>query len=634
MAVSDSQGNFSFRLKPVENAQQFPIEWTRDAAIVAKAPGHGLDWLPLVIFEQDAVSSEERIELQRKIDKALGEGRFAGRTLNLPQEAGPVRGRLVDLEGRPLKGVAVSVESIENPDLALLREGFEKASADVVRNAHYARWPQGRLDRRQWQALIPPVKTDDNGQFSLSGLGRDQIATVTLSGDRVDAERFFIVGTEMETKRVPHFSDYPKGAQDSFVGVNFDLAVGPAIPVSGVVSEFKTGKPIAGAAVFVERLDRVNLDTAHIRTVTDEQGRYRLDGIPPGEAHVLNAIPPTSEPWLIASQTISLDPGQPSATVNMQVFRGIWIEGKVTDADTGEPIKGCVDYLALSKNPNIPQKFGLEEGWQSVRFPTDAEGRYRTVGLPGPGVLLVRSFGAGLAGSGVRSFGEKVYPRSVGAEKIEGYDPGANCVDMTPIIIPFSNWHLVQFIDPGVDVESYTCDLTLSAGVSLLGRIVGPNDAPVSSIEALGLFEKEPFFERLMDGKFTVIDYQSDVPRKLFFRTADESLVGYLHLEGKPPADLTVRLQPAVTVRGTLIETEEAAPGYHLYCNSSKQGEFPIRTTTDKEGGFEIKGLMAGNVYQMGTSGKNRFTIDLTEAKPGDVVELGAVTGKNAKRME
>jgi hypothetical protein len=33
-------------------------------------------------------------------------------------------------------------------------------------------------------------------------------------------------------------------------------------------------------------------------------------------------------------------------------------------------------------------------------------------------------------------------------------------------------------------------------------------------------------------------------------------------------------------------------------------------------------------------NGKNRFTIDLTDAKPGDRVELGAVAGKQAKRKE
>lgn len=639
VAVSDSRGDFAFRSKPIENAEQSPIEWTQIATLVAKAPGHGCDWLPLTVFEQDPVSSEARVKLQQQIDESLGSGRFASRTLKLPPEAGPVRGRLVDLEGRPLKGVAVLVEQIQNPDMALLREGFEKASRDVVDQSLWARTaPQGSLNRRNWQALIAPVKTNGNGEFALSGLGRDQIATVTLLGERVEAERFFIVGTEMETKRLPHISPYPNGAKDAFVGVNFALAVGPAIPVSGVVSEFKTGKPIANATVFVERLFsqeslnslvQLRLWTTHIRAVTDEQGRYQLLGIPPGEGHVLNVIPPASEPWLIASQKISLDPGQATAAVNVQVFRGIWIEGRVTDADTGESIKGSVDYLALKKNPNIPQEFGLDDGWKMERFPIAAGGRYRTAGLPGPGLLLVRSFG------------KKIYPRSVGAEKIEGYDPKSNSIPTTPTGLPLSNWHLVQFIDPSVDAASYDCDLTLSAGVSLVGRIVGPDGSPVSHIEAFGLVEKNAFFEPLTDDKFTVNNYQPEGSRNLFFKSADQSLVGYLHLEGKPPADLTIRLKPSVTARGKLVETEadEPAAGYQIFCESSKQGNFRLNdTTTDKNGWFEIKGLMAGNVYRMDSvnvelvsNGKNRFTVDLTNAKPGDLVEFGDVTGKNAK---
>lgn len=641
VAASDSNGEFSFRLKPLVNTEEFPLAWRQFAALVAKAPGHGCDWLPLQVFEENPTSSEKRSTLERNIDEFLGRGRFASRTLKLPRQAGPVRGRLIDLEGRPLKGVAVSVEQIQYADLTKLREGFETASRDTVnRSFGMHNMPRGSLNRRDCQALVPPVKTDDNGEFSLSGLGRDQVATVTLLGNRVEAERFFILGTEMEIKRVPHISLYPKGAQDAFVGVNFTLAVGPAIPVSGVVTEFKTGKPIANAVVYVERLfSRESLDdslvqlrllTNYIRAVTDEQGRYQLEGIPPGEGHILKVVPPKSEPWLMASQTISLDPGQPAANVNIQVFRGIWIEGQVTDADTGEGVEGFVDYLALKKNPNIPQAFGLQDSWETERFPIAAEGRYRTAGLPGPGVLLVRSYGE--------------YPRSVGAEKIKGYNPNRGYLPTTPGGAPLSNWHLVQFIDPGVDAKSYHCDLTLSAGASLVGRIVGPNDAPLSRIEALGLVEKGEFFKPLTDDKFTVVDYQPEVPRSLFFKTADRALVGYLHLEGAPPADLTVRLKPSVTVRGQLIEmeTDEPAAEYHVYCASSKQGKFRIDDTlTDKEGRFEIKGLVAGNIYEMNAAnvqafvnGKNRFTIDLSDAKPGDVVELGEVTGKNAKRKE
>ncbi len=236
-------------------------------------------------------------------------------------------------------------------------------------------WGVG-ITRREWQRLMPPVKTNEKGEFSLSGLGRDQMATVTFAGEGVAAERLFILGKEMETGQLPHIR--PGGAMDVYVGTRFTHAVGPAVPVSGVVTEFKSGKPIAGATVFVERLfgrdatmkgpGKLRLWTNHICTVTDEQGRYRLIGIPPGAAHVLNVIAPKSEPWLIASQEISLAANAATATVNVQMFRGIWLEGKVTDAATGEPISGRVDYLALQTNPNIPQKFGLHDAWEMGRF--------------------------------------------------------------------------------------------------------------------------------------------------------------------------------------------------------------------------------------------------------------------------
>ena len=262
------------------------------------------------------------------------------------------------------------------------------------------------------------------------------------------------------------------------------------------------------------------------------------------------------------------------------------------------------------------------------RFPIDESGQYRVAGLPGPGVLFVRSHG------------EKTYPLSVGAEDIDGYE-GKNYLLTTPTGLPLSNWHRIQQIDPSADATSHTLDLTLSAGTSLKGRIVRPEGTPDSAVEAQGLVKKNPFFDELMNDTFTVHNYEATVPRNLFFRTDDNSLVAHLHLDGAP-AKLDVTLQPSVTVRGRLIETEtgEAAVGYHLHCDSSKQGEFRIDDVraTNENGRFEIKGLLAGNIYQMDSSNvqrfvsqKNGFTVDLTNAKPGDVLELGDVTGRNAK---
>ena len=228
----------------------------------------------------------------------------------------------------------------------------------------------------------------------------------------------------------------------------------------------------------------------------------------------------------------------------------------------------------------------------------------------------------------------------VGADKVDGFNPKRDYLPTTPTIMQFSHWNRIQQIDPPVDAQSYSIDLTFSAGALILGHVVGPDDSIITQIEALGMVHQNSFFEPLKDNTFTIHHYDPAVPRTLFFKAAGNSLVGHLRVEGTPPENLTVRLQPGVTVRGRLVETEtdDEAVGYHIHCESSKLGEFRIDdTTTDNTGRFEITGLISGNIYEMDSSNvrrfsslKNGFTIDLTEAKAGDVIELGDVTGKDA----
>jgi hypothetical protein len=173
------------------------------------------------------------------------------------------------------------------------------------------------------------------------------------------------------------------------------------------------------------------------------------------------------------------------------------------------------------------------------------------------------------------------------------------------------------------------------------GRVVTSGGAAASRVEALGTVEKNEFFEPLKDDTFEVHNYEPGITRNVFFKAAGNSQVAYLRIAGTAPANLTVTLQPAVTVKGRLIETEtgDEAAGYYLYCESSQQGSFRIDdTTTDENGRFEIKGLLAGNVYQMDSanqqrfsSKKNGFMIDLTNAKLGETIELGNVTEKKSK---
>ena len=634
VTATDSDGNFSFSVEPPNwTGPKYAVE---SRCLTAKAPGYGCDWLPLAAFETNPVASEFSDRIREMTDRGLGAGRFASQTLKLPREVGPVLGRLVDLDGRPLADVEICVQYVQRINMDLLKKAFETSSPELAEQAIRAFSSPGNLSNDDWQVLIPRPKTNQNGEFTLSGLGRNQLATVTLYHERVDAESLRIVGAEMEPQQVARSSRRGGGHKEIYLGTRFTHAAGPAIPVSGVVTEFQSGKPVANTRVSVERLFQVRNSDAqlrfarHINTVTDDQGGYKLVGIPPGKGHFIQVTPEKTEPLFPMKQEFSVESAEANATINVQLVRGIWIEGKVTDAQTGEPISGVVDYFPFQKNPIAVIHKGLGYSMEMHRFVVDEAGHYRVPGLPGPGVVMISSQR------------KRAYPLAAGADKIEGYDAKQKRLPSVMVPTPLSNWNQISFVNPPDDATSYELDVTLSAGASLRGNVVGPDGAPALDVEVYGQVPMDSFFQKLKDDSFTITDYSAKHPRDLFFLARNGSLVGYLHLDGAPPEELKVHLQPAVIVRGKLVDTEtdEPAAQYHLHCESSKRGEFRIdKAYTDDQGRFEVNGLLAGNVYKMDAanrqhfiSRKNGFTIDLSNAKPGDVIDLGDVTGKHARK--
>ncbi len=517
LGTADEQGRFEVVLDAVTTQEirkrlqvsQSPL--FAEAQLVAAAPGRGLDWMPLDVFEHDPAPGTKRDALQARIDKALGDGRFVGRTLQLRAESQPIRGRLVDLEGHPLPNVTVLVESLYQPDIPRLLKALEKSWKREVNEAFDStRFGVWGIARSDLQRLIPPVTTDENGEFELRGIGDDQLATLIFNSDRVEARPVYVLGREMETVSLPSDDSRPAGAKDVFMGRDFTYAVGPSVPVEGVVKDYDTGDPVANVLVSVERLfregsvnqEQLRLDTRHMRAVTDRQGRFRITGMPPGEGHVLEAVPPMSEPYLMTSQDVSpsLEDGD-AKRIEIQVKRGIWIEGRLTDKQSGEPRFATVDYMPLKKNPHALIKLGPDSGWLQQRYATDSDGRYRTLGLPGPGVLLVKSKISG-------------YPLAAGAETIDGYDAPGGVIPTTFFPLQVSDWHLLKQIDAAADAISSTCDLVLDAGLSIPGRVVGPDGKPISDLRVHGQTERETFWgPRNADG--TRLNDRSDFGQRL-----------------------------------------------------------------------------------------------------------------------
>ncbi|MFO1092781.1 MAG: carboxypeptidase-like regulatory domain-containing protein [Planctomycetaceae bacterium] len=636
VATSDKNGRFQFTLDAeLQGAIGDAASSWWVGSLLAVAPGHGFDWMPLGVFQDGGAQDSERDEMKAHLLKAVGKDRLESRLLVLRRADRPVRGQLFDLEGRPLANVAVRVEAVSQPDVRLLLQALQEKSKQRYYDAVNATGAAGSITREHAHRLYPPVTTDASGRFELMGIGDDQLASLTIHGAGVESQVINVIGRTMSPARLPHLDAYPGGAKEAYYGRDFSHAVGPSVPIVGVVKEADSGAPVPNTLIYVERLfaegtsgaeGQLRLDTQHMRTTTDAEGRYRLDGLPPGKGHVLIARPPLAEPLLMAQQSVSLNaPGGSAQTVDIRIKRTFWIEGRVTDKHSGAAVPAYVDYLALESNPYTLDKHGLQQAFEIHRYRTDKEGRFRVPGLPGPGIAMVLAIGG------------RGYPREVGADTVPGYDKDSRYIPTNPVGYPLGNWNLIKPIDPPVDAASFTCDFELDGGQKAAGRVAGPDGAALRNFSALGEVVNVPFWKQHADGQFAVQGYDGVGPRLLFFKNVEETLVGKLRVEGAATPELVVTLEPAVRVTGRLIAQETGLPAerYSLYCESSSLGAFRIDDVyTGDDGRFEVKGLMAGLTYKISTansmrfsSGKNDFTIDVTKTKPGDVVDLGDVRG-------
>src|SRR5262249_50847965 len=140
-----------------------------------------------------------------------------------------------------------------------------------------------------------------------------------------------------------------------------------------------------------------------LKAVADKEGRYRLDGMPKGKGNAIRARWPDGEPYLMSlvevPEAFALEP----VTVDIQLKRGVWIHGKVTDKATGRPVQTVIRCSVHDENPFRKEAPGLtfeENLW------TRADGTFRIVGLPGRSVVTAQT-------------GDPRYVSRVGADRIK-----------------------------------------------------------------------------------------------------------------------------------------------------------------------------------------------------------------------
>jgi RNA polymerase sigma factor (sigma-70 family) len=227
--------------------------------LVATAKGYGLDWK-----EADKLGASEA-------------------TFRLVKDL-PITGRVLDLEGRPVKGVSVHVGAIEAPPMGDLGPVLKTIHRDGNRVFTH---PLRSVYMAAESGVIAPVKTDEAGRFRIAGVGRERIARLRVEGPNIEHQTLYVL-----TRSDVNVKELIKAAPDrigrlvrlpSIYGPTFDHLAGPTKPIAGVVRDRATGKPVAD--VWINASMREAWWENYVRTKTDKDGRYRAIGLPKARSY-------------------------------------------------------------------------------------------------------------------------------------------------------------------------------------------------------------------------------------------------------------------------------------------------------------------------------------------------------------
>src|SRR5262249_7769612 len=175
--------------------------------------------------------------------------------LRLVRDDLPIRGRILDTQGRPVAGASVRVERIartlDGVDRdALLASGKLDWDGTYVRSIQRPDW--------YWPTWIGhggAVTTDASGRFAITGVGRDQVALLKIEGPGLEQARLAVldrapqVPSRPRPQRSPSYDPLYGETGLELYGATLEHVVSPSKPITGVVRLKGTGQPVSGVTV-------------------------------------------------------------------------------------------------------------------------------------------------------------------------------------------------------------------------------------------------------------------------------------------------------------------------------------------------------------------------------------------------
>jgi RNA polymerase sigma factor (sigma-70 family) len=570
-ATTGPDGRFRFTVPKARYGEYMTV-------IVAVAPGYGPAWV-----EVQPKAAKDKLELR------------------LVKDDVPVNGRVVDLQGRPVPSVTVRVLEL----LASAKEdlGPWVAAARAKKEGSYdleRQYLPRQLRSQEIPALPKAATTDADGRFRLTGIGRERMATLQIEGPTIATRQVRALTRVGETIEVPEWKRTggpERPTMMTYYAATFTHAAAPTKPVVGVIRDRDTNKPLAGFTVQSYKLANNPMHGIDfIRTKTDARGRYRLTGMPKGKDNKILVIPPDDQPYVtvhaVVPDTAALEP----VTVDFALKRGVWIEGKISNKETGKAVGrwAQLSYFSMDDNPNLRDYPGFEHahfGSDPSLYRVKEDGSYRIVGLPGPGLLAVQ-------------YGDLYL---LASERDDAEGSKELFLGTAPFAVAAISYNALTPVNPPRGADSFKRDVTLAPGLTFKGTVLGPDGKPLSGALGFGLSGWGGWNRyQIKDSEFTVRAFNPHRPRDILFTHPEKGLVGVARPPKEKGASVTVRMQPGATITGRLVDADgQPRAGVELHLTfrpkESKLSHqyFTKQIQSDKEGHFRIAPLLPGYEFSL-----------------------------------
>lgn len=542
-----------------------------------------------------------------------------------------IRGRLLSIEGQPVAGASVSVYQFRRPHASRFDTWLQQTSkVPLPKSSNRAMMLGGPVSQdasfpadqtRLPHQCIQPVVTNSAGIFELPGLAaKDDLVVLRIKGKSITDTVIHVLAREMKPVYGHHSASI--SSSGAYYGRTFDFITQPSVPVYGVVRDIETKVPLAGIPVAVEGVYGATMShEGYITTQTDEQGRYRIEGlpVPPVGTRRYKRNRLTARPGklpYIETDSLSVPPGDGLKPVefNIELRRAVLAKGRLTNKATGAPIASAeISYTPYKKNENCENYLRYADGsmrflGNDSRYYSDKDGYFSIPVIPGRGVI----------GARIKA-GE--YISGYGAEKIEAYhgkDPSELPSMLSDHLVP-SLFHSLKEIDVPVGSSEFELSMYVDAGESLTVNFINPQGDPVKGVEGTGLSSTYHQWKSIKDDHAKATGLAVGVIRPMHFSDKAAKLTRFMRLipeEGQ--THFTITLLPPSRLTGRLIDPE-GRPLANAFLDTRHQNDpssiasLP-HVQTDKQGRFDYP-LPTGTSYQILTVIGDEYFIVVKELK-------------------